>query len=169
MKKQYTNLDELFKDLFREVSKSMKSDVSEVAKDEEVIAIQKEVFDAYPHPTMYERRKTGGIDDRANMKDYIDEDGDSITLTITNETPPSDGINNVDNLAGLIEFGDNNGYGEYDYKTNKGGKAYGEVDAYKYLNPRPFTEQTIESLRESGAVEKALKDSLNSKGIHTEG
>jgi hypothetical protein len=68
----------------------------------------------------------------------------------------------------LIEFGDSNGFGEYDYITNKGGKAYGEVDAYKYLNPRPFTESTVEALKESGAVEKALKESLNKNGIRTE-
>jgi hypothetical protein len=146
----------------------VKKELAEIIKEEEVESIRTHVFGVYD-PTMYKRRTTGGIDDKANMVAYLDENDDSISLTVRNETPPEDGYYNVvDNLAGLIEYGDNNGYGHYAYTRNKGGQAYGDIDAYLYLEGRPFEEVARENMEQSKVLLNALKYGLKKKKINAE-
>lgn len=163
----FTNLKDAVDYVKNTTKNIVKTEVAEIVKEEESEVIKTTVLGVY-EPTIYERRKSGGIDDVANMKDYYEESADSISLTIQNETPPTDGYPNVvDNLAGMIEYGDNKGYGNYGYTRNMGGEAYGSVTAYLYLEDRPFEEITKEHLEETGIVNKAVGNLLKRKGINT--
>lgn len=160
---EFKDLKSLFKHIEKNVAESMKDEVAETVKEVEQEAIENVVYDAYSgeHPWVYERRKDdGGLSDKENMHEVVTVVNGNVILSITNMTTGSQEPDLY--IAPLVEFGDNAGYGEYQYKFNR------DNTAYQYLQPRPFTEATIENLRESGVHVIALKDSLKRKGFKIE-
>lgn len=152
----FKNLDDLFRHVKKEVQESMKSDVSEVVKDVQQYAIEKEVYDKYD-PFNYSRRKeNGGLQDKDNMIEVVDVVGNQIILSITNETRGKNEKSLY--IAPLVEYGDGV-HGEYQYKANRDGTEY------RYLDPRPFTSRTIEELSRTGIHIDTLVSSLTSKGF----
>jgi hypothetical protein len=164
----FDNLKDLFKYVEKEVSDSMKKEVSEVVKKVQQKAIEDEVYDKYnivggsqQEPYVYERRRDhGGLSDPNNMIEVVQVIGNEIVLQVTNITKGKDDSGLY--VAELVEYGDNKGYGEYEYKNNRDGTAY------QYRNPRPFTKETINRLKESGQHIDALRRSLKTKGFDIE-
>ena len=155
MAKTFNNLKELEGYLKTVVNDVLSDEVAEMVKTKQQDHIMDDVYLQYnivdgqrKEPYAYDRRYyEGGLIDRDNIVAKV-EDG---TLTVTNTTKGQDG---VDNLAGLIEYGDNSAYGQYDWKYNK------DDTQDQYLNPRPFIENTRKEI-----AEKNLHVSSMKKGI----
>jgi hypothetical protein len=135
------------------VKETLQNEVFEEIRDEEQKNIQSEVYDVYS-PRKYRRRgMNGGLISDENIKPILIND---TTLEVINETPPNAGYNGTTNknLPELIEYGEGyKGY-HYDYPTDPA-----------FTSPRPFTESTIQSLKQSKRHVAALKRGLKSKGI----
>lgn len=160
----FNNPNELFKYLQNEIADSLKNEVTEIVKEVEQEAIQEQVYDRYnivggrrKDPYVYQRRMGhGGLSDPNNMVQVVQIVGDEVVLEVTNITKGQQDSNLY--VADLVEYGDGSG-GEYDFKNNRDGTAY------QYLNPRPFTEETIKRLEASGVHVNALRNSLKRKGF----
>lgn len=101
--------------------------------------VQETVYDVY-EPEMYER--TGQLKENWNWQE--NEDGIEIINTRTDEETGK-------YIPATIEYGQN-----YDYD-------------FKYSNtPRPFIENTRESLRKDDRLKNALKDDMRSIGLDVE-
>lgn len=150
------NLNELAKQLEKYVQSALKNEVTEKVKDVMQDKVQSEVYDAYTsysdHPDAYVRRKENdGLMDRDNMIGTVNGN----TLSVENVTRLSDtGYYE----AGLIEYGHDNGYGEYDYNP-------AENSVGDFRQPRPFLEETRIELA-NGKAKESLKKGLKRQGIN---
>lgn len=158
-------LREANKQLMAKINNAMTKEVFEKVRDKEVVAIKSTVYDAYaPEEMTYRRRgEYGGMADPYNIeiKGGAAKNG---RMAVVNMTEPNPGgclsdarITTGKNLPELIEYGDGYKFYQYDFPT-KGA----------YMRPRPFTAKTIESLKESGELVKALKDGLKRQGVNVE-
>lgn len=160
----FSNLNELFKYVQEALSDTMQNEVTEVVKETESQAIEDEVYSRYnivdgerKNPYVYQRRGVhGGLSDPDNMVQVVEIIGDQVVLELTNVTRGQQEPSLM--VADLVEYGDGVG-GEYDFKSNRDGTAY------QYLNPRPFTVETIRRLQESGIITKVVVESLRRKGF----
>ena len=156
----FKNINALIKHISLKVEESLGDEVANMVKDKQQEHINDDVYMQYnvvdgqrKEPYKYERRYfEGGLIDRDNIVAEV-KDG---TLTVTNVTEGKDGL---DNLAGLIEFGDKNGFGEYDWKYNK------DNTQDQYLQPRPFIDNTRQEIAEKSLHKKALIEGLKKRGI----
>jgi hypothetical protein len=156
----FKDLDSLMKHIAKKIDESLADEVSSMVKETEQKHTYSDVYAKYnvtshgwSEPYVYDRRiSDGGLADTDNMVATVN-DG---ILTVTNVTKGKDGL---DNLVGLIEYGDKAGYGEYNYKTNRDGTAY------QYLNPRPFIENTRQEIKDKGLAKKSLVEGLKNRGI----
>lgn len=135
----------------------LQNEVFEEVRDVEQKHIQSDVYDVYS-PDIYERRLTndGLIADENIVGNVVGS-----TLEVKNVTEPDTRYGNWwssgdTNLPALIEFGDGHN-GNY-YTFEKEGAAY--------LNPRPFTQNTIDELSATKAHVKAAKNGLKRKGFN---
>jgi hypothetical protein len=161
----FKNLKDLEKFLNNKIKSAMQNEVAEKVRDVQQSKIDSEVYDAYqPHtednePYVYDRRRDDdGLRDRENMVADVKDSGNGVELSVENVAKGKD---NDFQIAGLIEYGDGAGYGEYDYKYNRDGTAE------QYLKERPFIEETRKSLRQTKQHVDALKNGLNRQGIDT--
>ena len=165
----FNSIADLEKHLKNAIKDSLAHEVFETVRDVEQKNIDETVYDVYD-PKVYpnikagiHRRETQGglIADENIVPTMIGDD----TLIVTNETPPNpyarDGATTNKNLAELIEYGDGYKGFTYDYPEE-------DTEKYKYMNPRPFTANTIEELVTTGKHKKALKDGLLRQGIKSE-
>lgn len=160
----FKNLKDLFFYLQNDVAESMQENVLGTVKAIEQYEIFETVYGAYnvtdqgrQEPYVYERRYTeGGLGDVHNIEGDIELKNGEVTMKVINTTKMKDHPSAP--LAPLVEYGDNAGYGKYDYKSNK------DDTAYQYLQPRPFTQRTKEVLERDKDHVKTLKRSLESKG-----
>lgn len=137
----FKNLDSLMKHIAEKVNESLSDEVADMVIDKQQEHINDDVYMQYnivngqrKEPYKYKRRYfEGGLIDRDNIVAEV-KDG---TLTVTNVTEGQDGL---ENLAGLIEYGDNKGYGDYDWKYNR------DNTQDQYLQPRPFIENTRQEI-----------------------
>ena len=151
---EYSNFEALFAALLPAINTSLKTAVAPVVKNTESNVV-KDVLDEY-HPSIYERRESGGLDDVANMVDEVSNG----VLSVTNETEFNDGYKSTSSgvgLAGLVEYGDGwNGF-QYDYMRG---------DNYEqFSKPRDITERTKEKLVDEGKYIEAFKDGLRAQGF----
>lgn len=151
---QYSSYESLFAALLPAINTSLKTAVAPVIKTTESEVV-KDVLDEY-HPSVYQHRTTGGLDDVANMVDTV-KNG---VLTVTNQTEFNDDYNSTSSgvgLAGLVEYGDGwNGF-QYDYMRG---------DNYEqFSKPRDITERTKEKLVDEGKYIEAFKDGLRIQGF----
>lgn len=161
---KHKSLDSLFSAIKDELADSMRKHVAPEVKHIQSIMIQEHVYDVYnviggnkQEPYVYERRGTsGGLADTQNMIEEVDRIGNEVVLSVTNRTKGQDQTSLY--IAPLVEYGDGAGYGEYQYKTNR------DDTSYQYLQARPFTQKTVDRLRETNIHIDKLRDSLKSKG-----
>lgn len=157
------------KKLLPKINKALEKEVYEVVKAEEIPTILSVVYDAYTdekHPKVYLRRLSdGGLLDDSNI---VIRGGKAAngSIAIENVTPANhEGVNEHSydkvtvnkNLSELIEYG-------YGYKGYKYDFPYGD-EAWRFLQPRPFTQKTAENLKSSGAHIAALKNGLQRQGV----
>jgi hypothetical protein len=148
MKKQYTNLDELLADLRKEVENSLKTDVTQKTIELEKEHIKSDVYAKY-EPTQYSRRKEiGGLLDTENFQ--VEDLGDGVEITNITEDDESGKW-----IVPTIEYGTG-----YEWEKSR---------IYKMQPyPRPFVENTKNDL-ENGKLKEYMRESLEKKGIKTEG
>jgi hypothetical protein len=146
------NLRDLAKYIQNKIDSVLLDEVAEKVKDIQTEAIQQTVYDAYPRPVMYERRRNyWGLMDKRNMPAVLEGSG---VLSVSNETPLNDvyGVNpSGKSLTEIVVSGEG-------YMFHNGGE---------YEQPRDFIEATREKLSESGALAEALQKGLNRRGIET--
>lgn len=158
----FTNLDDLEAYIKEQIASSLSSDVAEKVKEIESDMVQKDVFNAYS-TFEYTRRSVGGLEDISNM--ITSEPiivGNQIIITIENQTKGYSDPSFY--IAPLVDYGDaalfsNQGQGEYTWKFNRAGTEY------RFLQPRPFIEDTIAELLSTGIHIDVLQKSLESKGF----
>lgn len=140
------------------IKNSLEKEVFETVREEEQRHIGKDVYSKYA-PRMYKRRYDDGglIADENIVGKMISGD----ILQVTNDTlanhfgnPPEQVTIEGKNLSELVEFGDG-ASGSYDFPTEDG----------EFLEPRPFTENTIEDLKNSNKHKIALQSGLKRQGI----
>jgi len=150
--------------LLSQVQNAMDSTLAEGVKDLESKNVKEIVYGAYS-PVTYDRdMDDGGLSDTENMYHEVKFDGNSISLTVDNKTMSNSDYNPHNKsqfeIAGLIEYGNDGGYGNYDYPF--GNK---DVNKYSYLRPRKFIERTYLQL-ENGRARELLIKGLRSKGMN---
>ena len=125
----------------------------------------KEIVYRQYSPKIYDRdMDDGGLSDVDNMHHNISSNGISTELMVENKamSNPSYNPNNKSpfEIAGLVEYGNNNGYGYYDYPIKNR-----DSSGFAYLEPRPFIETTREQLKNGKAREIIIKG-LVKEGIN---
>ena len=158
----FNSIADLEKYIKGAIKNSLKNEVFEKVRDVEQQHIDDDVYGAYPNPAMYKRRDVNGglIADESIKRTMIGDD----TLQVTNIAKPnpigypqSQVTTKGKNLASLIEGGDG-ASGVYDFPSD---------DEDAYMNPRPFTQNTIEELATTGKHIKALQDGLKRNKIES--
>lgn len=149
MKKSYTDVNALLKDLKNDIEDTLAKEVFDEVRDIELRHVEEDVLSAY-HPKIYQRRTTGGIADEKNI---VGEFRD-MQLVVDNITPFESGYGTYNHgvgLADLINDGESrNGY-FYDYPG-------------EFTQPRPFIDNTIDEIEHTDFVENALKSGLKRHG-----
>lgn len=162
---EFDKVSELMKYVQKEIADSLEKDVVPEIKNIEREEIQKVVYDAYNNlgtvridPYEYQRRMDhGGLSDPNNMIEVVEIVGNEVILSVANKTKGQDNPSYY--IAELVEYGDGYNGMEYDYKQNR------DNTAYQYLNPRPFTAETVKRLESQGIHMQKLIDSLKGKGF----
>lgn len=144
------------------VGDTLSHEVFEAVKEEESAAIDSEVYGVYT-PKKYRNRGLGaGMADPSNI---VMSDGSASNgkLTVVNITEPNPAgcednwrVTTDKNLPELIEFGQ--GYNSMGYDFPRHG--------LRYMEPRPFTEKTIENLKNNKAHVEAMKNGLRKRGLN---
>ncbi|MBM7598086.1 hypothetical protein JOC34_000443 [Virgibacillus halotolerans] len=156
MARNFSNLNDLFAAIQSDMEDVMNQDVLPSTSQVMSEKTQTEVYDAYD-PYQHQRRgASGGLADPSNVVGtVIDRTGYGMTMLIQNITK---GANSGQPIAGLIEHGDSNGHGEYDWKTNRSNTAY------KYLQPRRFMFESVRHMQLTLSHVKAMKSGLRARG-----
>ena len=151
---EYRSFAELKEDIQALVDDALKYEVADAIKDCEALTIEKVVYDVYS-PNTYERREyEGGLADPENMVEYVKNGTLTVdNLTEFNQYPASS--NSGIGLAELVEYGDGGGGYHYDY---------GRPGA-EFKHPRPFTQETINTLKSSKLHVEVLKKALRARGL----
>ena len=145
----------------KNIADILDNEVAEAVRKEEISTIISVVYGVYT-PKMYRRRGDGGgMGDPYNIEHEV-KDG---VLTVVNKTDPNPGgtINNDLVTTGkyldkLIEYGHGSSGGFYDFP--KAGAAF--------MKPRPFTQRTIENLRNNKAHVDAFREGFKRIGYKTQ-
>jgi hypothetical protein len=160
-------LKELFAQIQAQIGDVLGNEVAEMVKDVEYDTIQEEVYDKYhigedgqwTVPFEYERRGAeGGLRDRENMISNVSDDGTTLTVTNVTKGKTDPGLE----LAPLVEYGDDAGYGSYEGKRNR------DETQDQYLSPRPFTQRTAEKIARENIHVKKLREGLKKRGLKVE-
>jgi hypothetical protein len=156
----FRNVKDLEQYIMKQVADSLDKDVAEKTKQLMSDNVDSEVYRKYPNPVMYEARMNdGGLSDVRNMNHFVVDYQNSKVLFVTNETMSNEEYlpegKTPFQIAGVVEFGHNAGYGEYDYVYDENAK---------YLQPRRFLQKTREDLKEEKGKE-FLKDALVKRGF----
>ena len=154
---KFDTMQQLEAYLLLKVQKAMSTTVALEVKQLESKNVKEVVYSEYSPKEYLRREDNGGLSDINNMSHDVISGGNMVVLSVDNNTMSNPDYNPYDKplfeLAGLVEYGDGNGYGEYDY--------YGSPD---YLKPRRFIEKTKQDL-ESGKARYILIQGLIKEGI----
>lgn len=155
----FKNMKELAAYLNKQIAFVMEDEVAEKVKDVQQRNIQEQVYEAYT-PFQYSRRRwsNGGLGDRESMEVDVVETGNGVELTVTNRAKGQD--DNFE-IAELVEYGDGYNGKEYTYKRNRNNTQN------QYLEPRPFTAETVSELQMNNEHVTAFKEGLRKRGIDT--
>jgi hypothetical protein len=147
----FNNFADLQKAILAKAKQVMDTKGAGIVKNKESEAVKDRVLDSYT-PVVDQRRTTGGLDDVTNMHHKVTEGSNSITLSVTNDTPTLYDRDYTLNQA-IIEGGD-----YYEYPTTNR-----DSSRYTYLNGRDYITETIEKLKEDGELVNMLKKELGGK------
>ena len=137
------------------IDDSLENEVLETVKKIEINHVDEDVFDVYS-PSAYERRSTLGIDDPDNIVGNITQNGVLEVENITEFNPEYESDNTGFGLPLLIEYG-----------QEKSGYFYDYASSDKFTSPRPFTENTIQEIKNSKLHIDALKQGIKRNKIKT--
>ena len=121
------------------VEQAMHETVAPLVKELESKNVEKYVYNVYPEPTEYERRgNDGGLADVRNMTEDVKIVGNSVEMTVTNNTKSNPDFlpywKTPVPIAPLVEYGM-----DYDYPFGENPDAF--------TSPREFTKATEQDLR----------------------
>ena len=154
MKKSYSDIDKLIKDIKSDIEDVLMDEVLDTIRDIEMEHVESDVFSVYT-PSIYERRESGGLDARENVKAEV-KNG---VMTVRNDTPFNPDYGSQNRGVGLAYMVNEGGNSEHDYEYG-----FRSVEA-PFANPRPFIDNTIDELDRTDAIEKALKKGLKRHDI----
>lgn len=177
--------EELKKQIEARVKKALVEDVAEVVKENESDTIERVVYGVYSDPpVVYRRRRgSGGLSDPDNMHVRVLDNA----IEVLNNTPPNYAYNGHEEddyrfersilgsgvwyesgdgctirypvgLDELVEYGDGGPGGEYTHKHSS------KPEGPTFLEPRPFTQETINTLRANKQHVNALRYGLMRSG-----
>lgn len=149
-----------------QIAAALGSSVLDTVRKTEQKHIQEDVYNVYD-PQVYQNRQNGegrrgyngGLIADANIVGEVNTA--TLELTVTNVTPPNPYARDVQyvttgkNLSELIEHGNSFGGNVYDFATDG-----------SYMEPRPFTQNTIFELVETRAGEVAMAKALRKSGAY---
>ena len=152
-----TTFEELKKQIEARVKKALVEDVAEVVKENESDAIERVVYGVYSDPPVYNYTPpnyayNGHEEDAYHMERSIlgsgawYESGDGCTIRY----PVG--------LDDLVEYGDGGPGGEYTHKHST------KPEGPTFLEPRPFTQETVNTLRANKQHVNALRYGLMRSG-----
>lgn len=140
MKKSYSDIDLLLKDLKSDIEDVLMDEVLDEIKDIEIRHVEEDVFSVYS-PNVYKRRQADGLDDPDNIVAEVN----NLRLSVDNVTEFTDWRGNTNRGVGLAEF-----VNDYDYPGIIG-------------HNRPFLDNTIEEIERTSSVEDALVRGLKKR------
>lgn len=147
-KDTYDDIDSLLNDLKSDIEDTLSNEVLDEVRDIELFHIEQDVFRSYS-PKIYERRRVGGIGDPNNLVWKVQ----NMELEVDNVAEFNEGhgtYNRGQGLADLINAGEGKSGYYYDYP--------GEFE-----RARPFIDDTIEEIEQTGSVENALAKGLKKR------
>lgn len=142
----YKSLKDLFKSLEKKIEKAVQEKVPQVVEDEMISKIKTEVYAKYEPQEYVRKGVSGGLIDPENIES-VNVPGGVRIRNIRDDI--SDETNEYRDVARIVEYG-----GPYEYSVD--------------IDPRPFTEATRESLRESGKHIDAVRKGLKEQGLKVE-
>lgn len=155
----FRNLKDLESYILKQVADSLDKDVAKKTKQLMSDNVDSEVYRVYQPIEYKARMNDGGLSDVRNMNHFVADVKESKVLFVTNDTMSNEEYlpegKTPFEIAGVVEYGHDAGYGEYDY-------VYKE-DA-KYLKPRRFIKKTREDLKD-GKGKEFLKEALIKRGF----
>lgn len=140
MKKSYSDIDLLLKDLKSDIEEVLMDEVLDEVKDIEIRHVEEDVFSVYS-PNVYRRRQLDGLDDMDNIVGNVN----NLHLSVENVTEFTDWRGRSNRGEGLAEF-----VNDYEYP--------GIID-----QSRPFLDNTIEEIERTDSVESALARGLKKR------
>jgi hypothetical protein len=148
---------ELEKLINQKIAQALNSEVKETVKDVMQSKVESEVYDAYESASKSEykytrRGENDGLKDRDNIVGTLKGN----TLEVENIAKGKD---SGEYLAGLIEYGHQNGYGEYDYPHVPAGSK-GD-----FRDPRPFVAETKRALASGNELKESMRKGLSKQGL----
>jgi len=148
------NLSELRKYIEKCIEDSLKNEVFEAIKNIELKHVKEDVLSVYS-PKEYQRRSHGGIDDKNNITHEKLKNGVLKVKNITKFNSEYETENAGLGLPLLIEYGHGESGYFYDYASSD-----------DFTNPRPFTENTIQEIKDSKQHIDAFKQGLKRNKIN---
>ena len=141
MKKSYSDIDVLLKDLKSDIEDVLMDEVLDEVKDIEIRHVEEDVFSVYS-PNVYRRRMSDGLDDPDNIVGEVN----NMVLEVENISEFTDWRGNAKRGKGLTEF-----VNDYDYPGIIG-------------QSRPFIDNTVDEIESTDRVDEALVKGLRKRG-----
>ncbi len=152
---KFKSLSEFRKYIEKCIEGSLENEVFETIKNVELKHIKEDVLSVYS-PKEYKRRSYDGIDDEDNTTQDKIKNGVLEIKNITKFNPEYESENTGLGLPVLIEYGHGESGYFYDYAASD-----------DFTNPRPFTENTIQEIKDSQKHVKALELGFKRNRINT--
>lgn len=144
-------IDNIYNKLLNDIEKEIAPKIAEEMKNIEQEVIEEVVYNAYT-PIYYERRTSGGLSDKENMKETIVSKENNIEIKVENVT------------KGNSEYSDAEGYTTgYIDEIIETGQGYG-YDLDSYIGARPFTETSQNVIDYTDRIVKLFEEELRKKG-----
>ena len=144
-------IDDIYNKLLKDIEKEIAPKIAEEMKNIEQEVIEDVVYNAYT-PIYYERRTSGGLGDKENMKETIVSKENNIEIKVKNVT------------KGNSEYSDAEGYTTgYIDEIIETGQGYG-YDLDSYIGARPFTEISQNVIDYTDKIVKLFEEELRKKG-----
>lgn len=148
------DLDDFLKELKRDMTTAVRTEVIEVMKDIQQETIDDVVYNSYS-PSYYDRRgDEDGLRDRDNMKVDVMIRGDNMNIEMTNETRGNTSYTGSTNgyIADIIESG----------------QGYWNSSLDERIGARPFQEETQNRIDSGSEIEKTIENTLKELGYDFE-
>lgn len=150
-KQSYDSIEELIADLENDIQNKVKPQIEKEMREIMKDMINKVVYSAYK-PSFYTRRySNGGLIDDKNIEITASYSNGTLEITMKNITKGNTGYsdkfpnsNTSGSIADLIEYG-----------------SYESASLSTYIGERPFQQETIDKIEESGIIDKIIEKALS--------